>query len=62
MSDGDSTIAAALLLELIFLIGGMFLAASQRDELKEEAVKRGFAEWTVKSDGTTKWMWKEVQK
>lgn len=27
---------------------------------KAQAVERGFAEWTVATDGTTEWKWKEV--
>lgn len=45
---------------IIFLFAAMFYNARQRDELKEEAVKRGFAEWAVSSAGEAKWQWKEV--
>jgi hypothetical protein len=38
------------------------LVASQRDELKQQAVERGCAEWVVKSDGSTTWQWKEAAK
>ena len=38
---------------VILLAGGMFLIAEQRDDLKEEAVKRGYAEWP--RDGHFKW-------
>ena len=36
--------------------------ASQRDDLKAEAVKRGFAEWVVDEKGDTTWKWKEGAK
>lgn len=52
----------AVLALIAVLIAGMFFALHQRDELKEEAVKRGFAEWVVSSSGTVKWAWKEVAK
>lgn len=38
------------------------LVASERDELKQQAVERGCAEWVVKSDGSTTWQWKEETK
>ena len=38
------------------------LVASQRDELKQQAIERGCAEWVVKSDGSTTWQWKEETK
>lgn len=39
-----------------------FMVAEQRDELKQQAVERGFAEWVVKSNGSTTWQWKEEAK
>jgi hypothetical protein len=43
----------------IFLLVAAFMVASQRDELKQEAVDRGFAEWRV-IEGTkeTEFKWK----
>ena len=38
------------------------LVATERDELKQQAVKRGCAEWVVKSNGSTTWQWKEKTK
>jgi hypothetical protein len=51
-----------MLVAVIFLIAGTFVVSNQRDELKAEAVKRGFAEWVVKSNGSTTWQWKEETK
>lgn len=36
-----------------------FVAAGQRDDLKQEAVDRGFAEWIVKGENKTEFKWKE---
>ena len=36
-----------------------FVAAGQRDDLKEEAVKRGYAEWIVIGKNNTEFKWKE---
>lgn len=36
-----------------------FVAAGQRDSLKQEAVNRGFAEWVVKGQNKTEFKWKE---
>jgi hypothetical protein len=49
-------------LAAILLSISAFMAASQRDELKSEAVKRGFAEWIVNEKGDTTWKWKEGAK
>jgi hypothetical protein len=46
-------------LSAILLFISAFMAATQRDELKAEAVKRGFAEWVVDEKGGTTWKWKE---
>jgi hypothetical protein len=45
---------------LILAVFCIFLVAEQRDQLKAEAVKRGFAEWYI-VDGTreTEFKWKE---
>jgi len=46
-------------LSAILLFIAALMAATQRDELKAEAVKRGFAEWVVDEKGGTTWKWKE---
>ena len=38
-----------------------FVAAGQRDILKQEAVDRGFAEWVIKGENKTEFKWKEKQ-
>jgi hypothetical protein len=47
------------LLATIILAVGLFIVADQRDELKAEAVKRGFAEWIVVGQNETEFKWKE---
>jgi hypothetical protein len=49
------------LLAAIMLAIGLFIVAEQRDELKAEAVKRGFAEWIVTGQNQTEFKWKEKQ-
>lgn len=39
-----------------------FLVAEQRDDLKRQAVERGYAEWVVNPSGSTSWRWKEDAK
>lgn len=40
-----------------------FLVAEQRDDLMNQAVERGYAEWVVNPNGrTTSWQWKEAAK
>lgn len=56
MSDGLPGFIFGLM--LIFL-AAMFFTVRQTDKLKEDAVKRGFAEWVVSSAGEVKWQWKE---
>jgi hypothetical protein len=47
---------------VIFLIIAACLLATQRDDLKAEAVKRGFAEWVSDYNGNTTFKWKEETK
>jgi hypothetical protein len=49
------------LLAVIIITFCLFLVAEQRDELKAEAVKRGFAEWIVTGQNQTEFKWKEKQ-
>lgn len=51
-----------MIVAVIFLIAASFIAANQRDDLKAEAVKRGFAEWVVNEKGDTTWKWKDGAK
>ena len=46
----------------ILLLFAAFMVAEQRDDLKQQAIERGCAEWVVKSDGSTTWQWKEETK
>ena len=46
---------------IIALLICAFTAAGQRDNLKQEAVDRGFAEWVVKGENETEFKWKEKQ-
>tara|TARA_R110000868_G_scaffold54509_4_gene170263 strand:- start:21461 stop:21655 length:195 start_codon:yes stop_codon:yes gene_type:complete len=43
---------------LILMTIAAFSAAEQRDELKVQAVKRGFAEWVCDVNGQTTFKWK----
>jgi len=47
---------------VILLLIVTFIASSQRDDLKAEAVKRGFAEWVSDSNGNTTFKWKDGAK
>jgi hypothetical protein len=47
------------LLAFILALICAFVAAGQRDDLKEEAVKRGYAEWIVIGENNTEFKWKE---
>lgn len=46
---------------LAMAVVALLIGANQRDKMKQEAVERGYAEWTVDSKGETKWRWKEAQ-
>jgi hypothetical protein len=48
-------------LMFIFTLVCAFIVAEQRDDLKQEAVKRGFAEWIVIGQNKTEFKWKEKQ-
>lgn len=51
-------IAVAVIITLLICA---FDAAGQRDDLKQEAVDRGFAEWVVKGQDKTEFKWKETK-
>lgn len=57
----EDVISKLGLLLLAMAIVALFIGANQRDKMKQEAVERGYAEWTVDSKGETKWRWKEVR-
>jgi len=44
---------------IIILLICAFVAAGQRDNLKQEAVNRGYAEWKVIGENETEFVWKE---
>jgi len=46
----------------IVLMAALLCVVAQSDDLKEQAVRRGHAEWVVKSNGSTSWRWKEEAK
>ena len=50
-----------LVAALILTIAFAFAAAEQRDNLKQEAVNRGFAEWKVVGENKTEFVWREKQ-
>jgi hypothetical protein len=50
------------LLIAAFMLGVIVDITLQRDELKAEAVKRGFAEWVSDYNGNTTFKWKEGAK
>lgn len=58
MNNREEWVAIAI---IIFLVVSAFVAAEQRDDLKQEAVDRGFAEWVIKGQNKTEFKWKEKQ-
>jgi glucose uptake protein GlcU len=62
MREWDTASQWIMVVAVTFLLIGAFMAASQRDELKSEAVKRGFAEWVSDYNGNTTFKWKEGAK
>jgi hypothetical protein len=59
----EETYSLLGLLAAIILVVGLFIVivADQRDELKAEAVKRGFAEWIVTGQNQTEFKWRDKQ-
>lgn len=57
----DTTQEWIAVVVIIALLICAFVAAGQRDDLKQEAVDRGFAEWVVKGQDETEFKWKEKQ-
>lgn len=60
MKNNDNELFAVIAF-ILALIAAFFISF-QRDDLKEQAVERGFAEWKVDSSGNAKWQWKEPTK
>lgn len=54
---------AALLGVVMFLLAliAAFVAVSRLDNLKEEAIRRGFAEWHVLGQDSTEFRWKKTK-
>lgn len=44
----------------VTLLFAAVVIASQRDDLKKQAVERGYAEWVVSSSGDARWQWKDM--
>lgn len=57
MSENHAAPLCAFMFVLALIAA--FTAADQRDSLKAEAVKRGFAEWHVLGQDSTEFRWKE---
>lgn len=58
MKDTEMGFAVGIVMGLLI---GVMISCWMKDQIKQEAVERNYAEWTVDSKGETKWRWKEVQ-
>ena len=62
MSQTLKFVTIVLTIAVVAISSILFLVATQRDDLKKQAVERGFAEWVVDPNGqTTTWQWKEAK-
>jgi len=61
MSENDNLSGWYMTLAFIVAIVCAFMAADQRDTLKQEAVDHGYAEWIVTGQNETQFKWKEKQ-
>jgi hypothetical protein len=60
MNNHQKWVAIAIIIVLVVsAFVSAFVAAGQRDDLKQEAVDRGFAEWVIKGQNKTEFKWKE---
>jgi len=57
----EKTIELLSFICLILVLFAALMAAQQRDELKQQAVDKGFAEWVIKGQNRTEFKWKEKQ-
>jgi hypothetical protein len=57
MSENASSLFGMILFLFALIIA--VLVKQDRDELKAEAVKRGYAEWIVIGEDNTEFKWKE---
>lgn len=56
MSEKTLSLIACCVFGILLFVAVML--ASQRDDLKKQAVERGYAEWVVSSSGDARWQWK----
>jgi hypothetical protein len=47
------------ILTIILLSVIIYITVSDRNNLKKQAVEKGYAEWVVESSGKTTWKWKD---
>jgi len=45
----------------IFYLATIWCLEHQYNKIKEQAVERGYADWVVKSNGSTTWQWEEAK-
>jgi hypothetical protein len=57
----EKTIELLSFICFILVLFAACMAAQQRDELKQQAVDKGFAEWVIKGQNRTEFKWKEKQ-
>lgn len=57
----DDASFVVMFVVMFFFFIGMMVSIGQRDDLKSEAVQRGFAEWIVNTRGNTTFKWKEAK-
>jgi hypothetical protein len=55
----DKTLELLSFICFVLLLIAALMVAQQRDELKQQAVDRGFAEWIVLGQNETEFKWKE---
>ena len=55
----ESFVQGLSALAFVLLLICALMVAQQRDDLKAEAVKRGFATWVSDENGNTTFTWKE---
>ncbi len=56
MDDGFNYVIGVL---AAIVLGTLIGSCVMENRMEKEAVKRGYAEWSVQEDGSTKWEWKE---
>jgi len=57
----EETFGNIMIVVSLFLAICLLISSHQKDNIRKQAVEKGYAEYVVDSDGETTWQWKKKQ-